>query len=184
MSSASPRTTGEWSPSPVAADRSHEGSRPSAGGLGTVWIRRVRTSDRGALEAMFARCSAETRYRRFLGPRHTLPEPYLTEVLFEAGPHISLVAEVGRKLVALATLSDAHSGVAELGVFVEDDYQRQGIGAALLRRLIDHADRCGCPLLRATVLAEQAWIVRFLASCGPSDTVVSFGVTAVLVCRL
>jgi GNAT superfamily N-acetyltransferase len=45
--------------------------------------------------------------------------------------------------VALASCRAETDGVAELGILVEDEYQRLGIGAAALREIAGHARRTG-----------------------------------------
>ena len=52
-------------------------------GMSSVWlappmvIRRPTAADGPAIEAMFARCSFEARYARFLSPRVRIPADYL-----------------------------------------------------------------------------------------------------------
>src|SRR5260221_2119980 len=72
----------------------------------------------------------------------------------------------------LRTVGDYRAGA----VLVEEACQRQGIGACLLNRLIEHADRNGLRTLKATVQAEQAWIVRALRSYGTCTAALRMGV--------
>jgi GNAT superfamily N-acetyltransferase len=103
---------------------------------------------------MFLRCSVQTRYRRFHGFLESFPEPYFTEALEGRAEHLALVAETPTGIVALASCA-----AGELGVLVEDAYQRQGIGARLLETLIA---RSGYGAFLASVQAEQSWILPFL----------------------
>jgi GNAT superfamily N-acetyltransferase len=141
-----------------------------------VRIRRAEPDDRQALVAVLARCTAETRYRRFLGPVSSIPEPYLTEAVEGANGHFALVAEAEPGLVALASCSTVGDGAADLGILVEDNFQRRGLGTALLAKLIEQADRSGLQALTATVLGEQAWLLRALRAYGPLDVSISSGV--------
>jgi GNAT superfamily N-acetyltransferase len=120
-----------------------------------VRIRQAGQDDRDDLAEMYERCSLETRYRRFHGFSRTIPEPYLTAALADRPGHLALVAETPTRIVALASCADG-----ELGVLVEDAYQRQGIGTRLLETLIEHS---GCAAMRAVVLADQTWIVPLLS---------------------
>jgi GNAT superfamily N-acetyltransferase len=137
-------------------------------------IRRAEPHDRQALVAMLARCTAETRYRRFLGPVSSMPEPYLTEAVEGVNGHFALVAEAEARLVALASYTAVGDGAAELGILVEDDFQRRGLGTALLAKLIEQAAAAGLQALTATVLGAQPWLLRALRAYGPLD--VSFGI--------
>jgi GNAT superfamily N-acetyltransferase len=133
---------------------------------------------------MLSRCTEPTRRKRFQGPRSSFPEPYLTEVLSGHPEHFALVAATSSAaVVALASCRNVGGDAAELAVLVEDAWQRQRIGARLLNRLIEHADRSGLRMLIATVPAENAWIVRALRSYGTCTAAVTMGVFQVTVRR-
>ena len=117
-------------------------------------IRRADEDDRAKLEAMLSRCTRETRYRRFHGFLNEFPEPYFTEALKSPPHHFALVAETHGKIVALASCVSG-----ELGVLVEDSYQRQGIGTRLLETLVAHS---GHHQFRASVIPDQTWILPVL----------------------
>lgn len=121
-------------------------------------VRPATTGDRGALIAMFERCSAETRYRRFHGFLRAFPERYLTDALSGRPDHIALVAETGDRIVALASCADD-----EIGIMVEDAFQRQGIGTRLLTALTQLS---GPGMLLATIQSDQAWILSLLRHYG------------------
>lgn len=146
----------------------------------SVTVRRATEGDRQALVEMLARCSGETRYRRFQGYVSVFPARYLTEALSGSPLHYALVVSTGGAadgatrtaptVVALASCRAVEEGVAELGLLVEDAWQRRGIGALLLRELVDHAARMGMRALLAQVLAEQSWIVGVLRRHGQCRT--------------
>jgi N-acetylglutamate synthase-like GNAT family acetyltransferase len=143
---------------------------------GRVSIRRPGSADIGALHAMFDRCSADTRRRRFHGNRGGLPARYLTDAVTGLHGNFSLVAEVADELiVALASCVTVAPDLADIAVLVEDDYQRQGIGSTLLRLLVAHADYSGVGTVQAAVLAEQEWILRLIRHYGDCSTTVSMG---------
>jgi GNAT superfamily N-acetyltransferase len=141
-------------------------------------VRRAVAGDRAALSAMFARCTEETRYHRFHGPVKALPERYLTDALSGTPFHYALVAcpvpdlgtaDVSRQddgVVALASCRTVNEGAAELGLLIEDAWQRQGLGTRLLRDLVTHAAGAGLRVLEAQLLAEQAWITGLLRPYG------------------
>ncbi len=141
-----------------------------------VHLRRAVRGDRTALVEMLSRCSAETRLHRFHGYRWSFPEPYLTEAVDGRAEHHALVAETPGALVALASCRAVADGVAELAILVEDARQRQGIGSCLLRALIQHASASGLWTLKATVLADQAWLLRALRGYGTCRAMIGAGI--------
>ena len=146
-------------------------STVSAAPAALVSVRRAAEGDRQALVRMLARCSAETRYRRFHGPVKLFPQRYLTEALSGRPVHFALVATAGEDVVALASCRAVDEGVAELGVLVEDAWQRRGIGGRLLREIGDFAAQTGLRALQAQLLAEQPWVAGLLRRYGPCHTV-------------
>jgi GNAT superfamily N-acetyltransferase len=141
---------------------------------GSAWrIRQAVPDDRAALEAMLARCTPATRHGRFHAPVRSFPEPYLGEALAGRPEHFALVAEHDGAAIALASCRIDPDGGAELGLLVEDRWQRRGIGTRLLNRLIQHADNLCLRPMRAKVLAEQAWILRILRTHGTCQTAIT-----------
>lgn len=69
-------------------------------------------------------------------------------------------------IVALASCRLTGEGVAELGVLVEDAWQRHGLGTRLLGDLVAHARSIGLRALEAQLLAEQSWIAGLLRAHG------------------
>ena len=127
---------------------------------------------------MFDRCSPRTRYRRFHGPVKAIPERYLADALSGGAFHYALVAcrgvsrfEPGRAVrrnrrPRLGSCRTVGEGAAELGLLIEDAWQRHGLGTRLLRDLVTHAGRDGVRVLEAQLLAEQAWITGLLRPYG------------------
>lgn len=154
---------------------------PTSVAAGTCSVRRAAAGDRPALERMLARCTGQTRYRRFHGPVTVFPERYLTEALSGSPLHFALVAcldedaetdgtVVDGTVVALASCRAVDEGVAELGILVEDEWQRRGVGGYLLGEIVAYAARTGLRALQAQVLAEQPWIVGLLRRHGTCTT--------------
>jgi GNAT superfamily N-acetyltransferase len=146
---------------------------PTSVAAGTCSVRQAAAGDRPALERMLARCTRQTRYRRFHGPVKVFPERYLTEALSGSPLHFALVAcldedgaDEDGAVVALASCRAVDEGVAELGILVEDEWQRRGVGGDLLREIVAYATRTGLRALQAQVLADQPWIVGLLRRHG------------------
>jgi GNAT superfamily N-acetyltransferase len=79
----------------------------------------------------------------------------------------------------LASLHVADENNADIGVLVEDGWQRRGVGSALVTQLIAHARQQGVSSLRADVLADNYFIPSELARRGPTRTSISFGVSTI-----
>jgi len=114
------------------------------------------------ITAMWERCSLATRIARFHAPVRKIPASYLKTMLSD--PSTSLVAVRGQAgaVVALASLVPADCRSAELGVLVEDAWQRHGIGRQLVARLIAAARASQVTELTASVLAENARVADLL----------------------
>jgi GNAT superfamily N-acetyltransferase len=172
-------TTLDLAGQPAAA---HAAAAEPAAAPAAVTIRRAAQNDRAALAEMFARCTALTRYRRFHGHVNVMPARYLEEALSGGTHHLGLVAAVGGggpgdgRVVALASCAAVAPSVVDVGVLVEDGWQRLGIGAALLREIAGHARENDIGMLTAQVLAEQSWILRLLAAYGTCESTISQGV--------
>jgi GNAT superfamily N-acetyltransferase len=109
------------------------------------------------------------------------PERYLTEALSGSPLHFALVAcldgdaegdgtVMDGTVVALASCRAVDEGVAELGILVEDEWQRRGVGGYLLGEIVAYAARTGLRALQAQVLADQPWIVGLLRRHGTCTT--------------
>ena len=132
---------------------------------GSACIRLARPADRPLLEAMHRRCSPASRYHRWHAPLPELPESYLAGVLSGAAAHIALVAVSDRQIVALASAVQ-HDDVWELGILVEDRYQRRGLGSALLAALLAEMPADSRRQLRVDLLVERAGLLRPLGRLG------------------
>ena len=170
---------------------------------GQILVRRAASTDRDELSKMFARCTLQTRYRRFHAPVKAIPERYLAEALTASPFHYALVAcpvppdtdlaatdlAAARDMdarsggiVALASCRVVEEGMAEVGILVEDAWQRRGVGSALLDELAAHARAIGLRALTAQLLTEQAWTAGMLARYGPvKRSLASRGVVTVTV---
>jgi GNAT superfamily N-acetyltransferase len=141
----------------------HDGSR--------VEIRALGPDDKAGLAAGFERLSEGSRYRRFLSPTPKLTTrqlAYLTEV--DHHDHEALVAiEPTRRDgvgVARYVRSQTNLDEAEFAVAVADDWQRLGVGTALLRQLATRAREEGISWFTGLVLAHNESMLRVLAGLG------------------
>lgn len=96
-------------------------------------------SDRLAIVEMHARCSLTSRARRWLAPLAEIPAEYLSDALRGRAGHTAVLATLRAHQDYVVGLASAHCGgghLWELGVLVEDEFQGQAIGSALVDHLI------------------------------------------------
>jgi GNAT superfamily N-acetyltransferase len=135
-------------------------------------------ADSEALLGMLGRCSPTSLYRRFHGVTNGFF--YAEQVLAAAGDRDSYVAWIGKQCVGLANLRVCDD-TADVGVLVEDDWQRLGVGTALLIALVGRVGECGSHFLRADVLEENRFALQVLARLGPANTSLAAGSYTTLV---
>ena len=136
-----------------------------------VEIRPITPDDRAGLTAGFERLSELSRYRRFLSPTSHLSArqlAYLTDV--DHHDHEALVAidPSSRDGLAVARYvrSGENPGEAEFAVAVADDWQRRGLGTALLRQLAARARAEGITRFTGFVLEDNQPMRGLLQSLG------------------
>lgn len=138
-------------------------------------IRPSGPADRDRLAACFETLSPESRRLRFFGVKQTLQASELDYYSDTDGrDHIAFAAvhldPTGKEAEALgfARCARLHNGseTAELSITVVDEAQGQGIGAALLGRLIPAARAQGIRRFRCEVLAENAGMRRLAQRLG------------------
>ena len=128
-------------------------------------VRRPIPADRPGIEAMYERCTLDSRYKRFHGIVPVLPKRYLDACLAGApDQHDAVVAVAGGRVVGLASAApNGESHTIELGSLVEDAWQRLGVGRALLQALLTNATARGVRQVRFEVLYENGWLAAELA---------------------
>jgi RimJ/RimL family protein N-acetyltransferase len=136
-----------------------------------VNIRALRPDDRNALIAAIGRTSADSFYRRFFGVRHEFTEQEIASYLnIDFINHVALVAVMEESarptIVGGGRYVVVEPGTAEVAFAIVDEYQGQGIGAALLRHLATIARCAGLVELVAEVLAENAPMLKVFKKSG------------------
>ena len=136
-----------------------------------IQIRALRPDDRADMLMALSGVSAQSLARRFFGPKRQLTQEeiaYFMQVDFVG--HVALVATIddaGRQaIVGGGRYIVSQPRTAELAFVVVDQYQGQGIGAALLRHLAALARDAELEVLVAEVLAENAAMLRVFETSG------------------
>ena len=134
-------------------------------------VRPIEPGDKDALLTAFSHLSEESRYRRFLAPITRLTASqlaYLTEL--DHQDHEALIALTPEgEIVGVARYirDQDRPGAAEVAVTVADDWQRRGIGTALLHRLAQRARDAGIESFVGYCLAENQEMLQLLDEVGP-----------------
>ena len=150
-----------------------------------VTIRPIRPDDAPRLQALHARLSADTIYRRFLGPHPALTAPeaaklanvdYHTSMAFVA----TLPAEGDEAIIGVAryaALGPQKPREAEAAVVIQDDYQSRGLGRLLLERLLAQARAHGFRAFVAEVSTQNDQILDVIRRANlPLETSLNSGV--------
>lgn len=131
-----------------------------------VGIRAVSLGDGKLLRRMFSRLSRESIYWRFHMPYPSVPEwavALFTSVDEAQGKYLVVVA--GNEIVGHAMYARSEDGrSADIGILVEDEWQRRGIGKLLLSRLAAAARRRRIEAFTGVVLGENRPMMRLLAA--------------------
>jgi RimJ/RimL family protein N-acetyltransferase len=136
-----------------------------------IEIRALRPEDQADLLAAIDRASAQSRYRRFFGAKRDFSEKEVAFFLnIDFTNHVALVAvaeESGRAvIVAGGRYVVGPPGIAEVAFVVIDEYQGQGIGAALLRHLALLAHSAGLKEFTAEVLPNNIPMLKVFEKSG------------------
>ena len=140
-----------------------------------VRLRLTRPSDARLLRAFFDGLSSETRARRFLSEepavRHfSFYDPRERMVMAAAMP-----IDGSERIVGLADAAFLATGLAEIGLVVDDDSQGQGLGKLLSEAVASVALQRGATRLKAEMLDGNAPMLRLLERLGRTVRTVEDG---------
>lgn len=149
---------------------------------GKITVRRADQSDVDAASAMHERCSEHTLGLRYHGPVGDA-DRYLDHLLSPRHGRTLKVQTASGRLVALGHLL-WDGDETEVALIVEDAWQRRGIGAELLGRLVALAVEAGCTNVYAVTQASNTGMVAAMRGLGlPLDYQIEGG-TLVVTARL
>jgi nucleotide-binding universal stress UspA family protein/GNAT superfamily N-acetyltransferase len=146
-----------------------------------VRLRPISAADRLLLAESFERLSEQSRYRRFLTAKEKLSGGEL-DYLVDGVDHVDHEAIValdpltGQLLgIARYVRSKEDPEIAEVAVTVADNWQRRGLGRALLDKLTYRARREGVRRFSALVLGENRPALGLFADLGHAERQQSAG---------
>ena len=140
-----------------------------------VEIRALRPQDRNKMLAAVGRTSTQSLYRRFFAVRRHFSEAETSFFLdIDFVNHVGLVAVIDENgtpaIVGGGRYVVSKSGQAEVAFAVVDQYQGQGIGAALMRHLTAIARESGLRELVAEVLPDNVAMLKVFEKSGLSPS--------------
>jgi GNAT superfamily N-acetyltransferase len=142
-------------------------------------IRPAQPTDLPAVLAMLERCSKASLFRRFHAPSDGVA--YTKAQLDRPGDIVYLAWEgdvcVGMGVFALECRDG--TAVAHVGVLVEDDRQRHGIGRRLVAADAREAISRGIGVVHADVMGDDVHLVRALRQLGRTDVKLETGAFSV-----
>jgi len=131
----------------------------------SLTVRFLEPGDAEALQAYFRSLASGSRYNRFLGAMSELPHNLLADFIHVGeGDRFSVIATVAidghETIVGEARYAfDPDKDSFEFGLSIDDRWQRQGIGSALMRNLECRAAAFGATrLFGDTLRSNQAMI--------------------------
>jgi GNAT superfamily N-acetyltransferase len=136
-----------------------------------VRIRALHSREERPIRVLHAHLSPRSRYLRFLSPIPTLPDAVVRRLAcVDYRRRLAVVAEDEGAgcagVVALASFSAVDETTAEVSVVVQDDWQRQGVGTALVSTILDAAEKRGFDHFVATIATDNSIIRRLLDRFG------------------
>jgi RimJ/RimL family protein N-acetyltransferase len=131
----------------------------------TVCVRHLQPADRGMYRDAVAGLSPRSRYLRFAAPIPMISESLLNQMMECDGErHVAYAAlTVGEYTIVgvarfIRTADNPHA--AEVAIAVADDWQGDGLGLALLARVVERATQTDLRCLTATTLRENPGAAR------------------------
>ncbi|MFC4504767.1 MULTISPECIES: GNAT family N-acetyltransferase [Streptomyces] len=147
-----------------------------------ITVRRADTGDLEAARAMHERCSTRTLGLRYHGPVGDA-DRYLNHLLSPRFGRTLAVQTPSGRIVGLGHLL-WDGDETEVALLVEDQWQRRGIGAELLGRLVAMAVEAGCASVYAVTQSANTGMVAAMRGLGlPLDYQIEEG-TLVITARL
>jgi acetyltransferase len=136
-----------------------------------IGLRLTRPSDAPRVRAFLERLSPETRLRRFFMAMPDIDERTVSHFTFYNPRERIVVAATAplagvEEVIGLADIALVDTGVAELGIVVDDEHQESGVGGALIEAVCSLAAAHGATHVRAELLDHNRPMIRLLERLG------------------
>jgi RimJ/RimL family protein N-acetyltransferase len=136
-----------------------------------VVISELTPADRAAITFSFSRLGNQSRYQRFLAVKRELAPSELDRMTsVDHWHHEALIARspVPRAPIAIARyVRRDEFDTADIAIEVVDEWQRRGVGTALLLALRDRALAAGVRRFTATLLSSNKGVLALIRRLGP-----------------
>ena len=136
-----------------------------------IEIRAITPNDRSQMLDLIGKSSKDSFYRRFFSPKRNLQDSEIDSYFdIDFVNHVALVAvleEAGQSIITGGGRFIVEKpGTAEIAFGVGDAFQGQGIGSALMRRLVAIARSLGISVLHAEVLSGNTSMLKVFEKSG------------------
>jgi GNAT superfamily N-acetyltransferase len=134
-----------------------------------VVVRACQPDDGDELTTMYEHLSTKSVYQRFFGLSRTVMATDVRRLTRDKlDRHVALVALVDGHIVGVASMEplDGDHRSGEISLLVDDAFQHEGVGGALLQRLEAAASDEGFTLLVADTLGTNVSMLRLLRHAG------------------
>jgi len=134
-------------------------------------LRLTRPSDARRVHAFLERLSPESRQRRFLAPMPRVPQAIVDHFTFY-DPRARLVIAAtapglgGEEVIGLGDVSFVSTGIAEIGLVVQEEHQSRGVGGLLTEAIASLALARGATHLKAEMLDSSPAVLSLLGGIG------------------
>ena len=133
-------------------------------------LRAVRSSDAASLLAFHARCSEETRYRRFFMHKPHLSDKeaeYFCNVdMHDRGAFVASDPDSPERIHGIGHWDTLTANRAEIAFVVADDVQGIGVGRRLLNAVLDRTRALGIRQLTGSMLAGNGSMRHLFETSG------------------
>lgn len=139
----------------------------------TVRLRLARPTDAERVREFLERQSPETRARRFFTAMPRITDTTVRHFTFYDPRKTLIVAATAlidgvERIVGLADVVLLATGLAEIGLLVDEEHQGQGVGRALSEAIALLAVQRGATHLKAEMLDRNIAMLRLLERLGPT----------------
>ena len=136
-----------------------------------VRLRLTRPNDVRTIREFLERLAPETRQRRFRSPMPRVPQSVVDHFTFyDLRERLVLTAcahgSAGEEIVGLGDVSFAGTGLAEIGLVVDEEHQSRGIGKLLTEAIASLAVARGATHLKAEMLDSSPAVISLMSDIG------------------